>query len=282
MKYFHVDVFSPVPLAGNGLCVLIAKKEIEAETMRKAAREFNQFETVFLFPQNGEGAYPARIFTVEEELPFAGHPVLGAAAALHRLFYAGRQEAEITLDLSGRAVRVLSAQSGGVYTETMDQGAAKFLGGPEKSRTEEIARRIGLKKEDIHPALPLEVVSTGLAYLLVPLRSGIGRARITGGAFESFLASMGAKFVYVFDPDTLQCRTWDNEGRVEDVATGSAAGPLCAYLVRHGRKDADEKIRLIQGEYAGRKSSIEGWVTGGTVKVRGAVAFFAEGECAEL
>ena len=119
--------------------------------------------------------------------------------------------------------------------------------------------------------------STGLPYLIVPVRD-IEHARISGKGFEAFLDSLGAKFVYVFDPQTLECRTWDNDGLAEDVATGSAAGPLCAYLVRHGIKKQGEVIRLKQGRHVGRPSEMEGWMEDGNVFIRGGVSFFALGE----
>jgi predicted PhzF superfamily epimerase YddE/YHI9 len=87
------------------------------------------------------------------------------------------------------------------------------------------------------------------------------------------------KFVYLFHPETLECRTWDNRGKVEDAATGSAAGPLCAYLVKNGFRQAGEVIRLHQGRYVNRPSIIEGWVSpNGEVSIRGDVSFFAMGE----
>jgi trans-2,3-dihydro-3-hydroxyanthranilate isomerase len=175
---------------------------------------------------------------------------------------------------------IQSARENGGYTETMDQGAARFMGAVDRRHAGAIAVSLGLFAEDIDTGLPLEVASTGLPYLLVPLKEGIGRAKISMDGFGDFLASFGAKFVYAFDPKTLECRTWDNESRVEDVATGSAAGPLCAYLVRCGVKKDGELIRLRQGGFAGRPSLIEGWVDKGEVFIRGRVAFFAAGECA--
>src|SRR5258706_3760972 len=93
----------------------------------------------------------------------------------------------------------------------------------------------------------MQMVSTGLPYLLVPLASGLERAAITHPQFEALLAQIGAKFVYVFDVARLEGRTWDNGGRVEDVATGSAAGPLGAYLVRYCKAVAGQVLTPPQG-----------------------------------
>jgi trans-2,3-dihydro-3-hydroxyanthranilate isomerase len=278
LKYYHVDVFTSRPMSGNGLTVVFPKESPDAGAMLRIAQELRQFETAFVFPQSGGGAYPVRIFTMQEELPFAGHPVLGAAAVIHRVFYPSKTEAAVHIDLSGRSLTVESVSSDGLYIETMNQGVPEFLGAPSRELYEAVARAVGLSLEDLDPGFPMEVVSTGLKYLLVPVRNHLENARIAGSGFESFLGALGAKFVYLFDPKTLECRTWDNSGAVEDVATGSAAGPLCAYLVRRGVKKEGEIIRLSQGRYLSRPSVIEGWVQDGKVCIRGSVAFFASGE----
>lgn len=278
MKYFHVDVFTSRPMSGNGLTAVFADETIGSMRMLQITQEFRQFETAFVFPQNNMGAYPVRIFTVQEELPFAGHPVLGTAAVLHHVVYPGLEQQQIRLDLSGRRLAVESRMKNGVYTETMNQGEPKFIRQIDQSRSGEIARALSLLKSDLDTDLPVEVISTGLPYLIVPVRKNIEHAKISGGGFEAFLDTLGAKFVYIFDPDTLECRTWDNDGTVEDVATGSAAGPLCAYLVRQSVKQEGEAIRLRQGRFVGRPSEIEGWIDGGSVFIRGSVALFAAGE----
>ncbi len=102
----------------------------------------------------------------------------------------------------------------------------------------------------------MQVVSAGLPYLIVPVAQGLDRARITVGDFEERLADVGAKFVYVFDPDQREGRSWDNAGVLEDVATGSAAGPAAAFLAAHGLAAPDETIVISQGRFAGRPSVI--------------------------
>lgn len=277
MKYFHVDVFSSRPMSGNGLTVVFPEKPLDGGTMLKITQEFRQFETAFVFPRSGGGPYPVRIFTMQEELPFAGHPVLGAAAVLHRLFSPDADRMAVEIGLSGRSVRIESLAMDGVFSETMNQGTPEFLGGVSKEHYGAVAESLNLAGGDLDPRLPVAVVSTGLPYLIVPVRSRINSARIQRSDFEAFLGGLGAKFVYLFDPKTLECRTWDNTGAVEDVATGSAAGPLCAYLVRRGVKKEGEVIRLRQGGQAGRPSVIECWMQGGEAIVRGTVALFASG-----
>ena len=284
MKYFHVDVFSGRSLAGNGLAVVFPDCEIESSTMLEIAREFKQFETSFIYPVR-DGVFPVRIFTVDEELPFAGHPMLGSAAMIHRQFFAGDARAAISVSLGDRIVQLesLRVQSGGSrsrcgYSVTMNQGKPDFIARIDRSHASKIAESLGLSADDIDDRYPLETVSTGLSYLLVPLKSGLDRARISRPDFESFLSSFGAKFAYLFDPEKLECRTWDNAGSVEDVATGSAAGPLCAYLVKNGYCAEGERISLSQGRFAGRPSKIEGVVKNNSVFISGEVALFAAGE----
>jgi PhzF family phenazine biosynthesis protein len=277
MRYFHVDVFSSVPLGGNGLTVVFPDEGKDGREFLEIAREFKQFETSFIFPIKDD-AFPVRIFTVDEELPFAGHPLLGSAAVIHRVQYPDAASARITIALGNRKVTLESVSRGrSGYTVTMDQGKPEFIGELQRSAAREVAESLGLAPGDIDPDYPLEVVSTGLPYLLVPLRSNHDRARIAHHDFEKFLTVFDARFVYIFDTHSLECRTWDNGGRAEDSATGSAAGPLAAYLVKNGKARAGETIALSQGRFVGRPSRIECRVENGSVFVRGDVAFFAEG-----
>lgn len=279
MKYYHVDVFSKKPLSGNGLTVVFPDRPLCADDMLRITKEFKQFETIFIFDKDTQGAYSARIFTADEELIFAGHPILGAGAVLHRLHYHS-DEAEIRFNLSERHIYVSSEIKNDGYSVTMNQGEPAFIQDIHQNQYGAIADALGLHISDIHGTLPLEVVSTGLSYLLVPLRQGIDRAKISISGFESFLARFGAKFVYVFDSDTLECRTWDNNGTLEDVATGSAAGPLCAYLVKHELARPEEVITIRQGRFVHRPSAIKAWMAGasGEVFISGDVSFFAAGE----
>jgi trans-2,3-dihydro-3-hydroxyanthranilate isomerase len=139
------------------------------------------------------------------------------------------------------------------------------------------ARALDLRDADLHP-LPMQVVSTGLPYLIVPISRGLERARIVAEDFEERLASVGAKFVHVLDPEAREGRTWDNAGAVEDVATGSAAGPAAAYLAAHGLSREDEAIVIHQGRFLGRPSRIAVTPDGrGELWVGGPVAPVARG-----
>lgn len=118
------------------------------------------------------------------------------------------------------------------------------------------------------------MVSTGLAYLILPVRNArvLGQARIEAANFEHRLAAAGANFVYVFDAATREGRTWENDGSLEDVATGSAAGPVAADLVRAGSLRVEETVRIAQGRFVGRPSRLSARIEhDGSARVGGGV-----------
>ena len=253
---FHVDVFATAPLTGNGLTVFLGSDGWSHLAMQRLTREMKQFESIFLSDISAAGA-TARVFTVEEELPFAGHPVLGAAAVLHRTQAKDAACRSWTLRLSDRDVAVTTRQLGDQYLCEMNQGAAVFGASVDAAALRPILARLGLDEADLVPAISAQVVSTGLPYLIVPVRpAALARAAIQGADLERLLGTLGAKFVLVLDVERPEIRTWDNLGQVEDVATGSAAGPTAAYLCSVGLAERNVRIGLAQGRFAGRPSNI--------------------------
>ena len=258
LEYRHVDVFSRRALRGNGLVVVLNAASLPAAVMQDVTREVRQFETAFLTEVDlAGGSARLRIFTEDEELDFAGHPVLGAAAVLHTLLPASAAERTWALAVAQRTVAARTRGAAGWIDAAMDQGVPHF--GPVIAGEPGRAYRdaLNLAPGQLHPALPVQVVSTGLPYLIVPVHDGLERARISHPRFEELLAASGAKFVYVLDPDRLEGRTWDNAGRIEDVATGSAAGPAAGYLMHHGVRPRGEPLLIHQGRFTGRPSTIE-------------------------
>jgi len=154
-------------------------------------------------------------------------------------------------------VTVTTTRIGTHYRAEMDQGKVA-LGDPiAGDRLRPILARLGLNERDLIPGIDPQVISTGLPYLILPVRAdALARAAIEGADLEAQLAALGAKFVLVLDVDGRELRTWDNLGRVEDVATGSAAGPVGAYLFGHGLADPALPIELAQGRFAGRPSAL--------------------------
>lgn len=279
MQYYHVDVFSQLPLMGNGLTVVLPESPISKDVMQNMTQEFKQFESIFITADQENDRFIARIFTVEEELEFAGHPVIGAAAVIHHHFFNTQTQKLIYLQLGKRIISVHSQKHAQFYTVLMNQGKAQFINSVESAYRKQIAHSLNLHESDLDERLPIEVVSTGLPYLLVPVKSSLAQAKINHTNYGQFLNQFKAKFVYVFNSTTLECRTWDNQGLVEDVATGSAAGPLAAYLVKNNLANYNQTIRLQQGKYANRPSIIRAQVDKETenITIEGDVSFFAKG-----
>ena len=259
LEYRHVDVFSRHAFSGNGLVVVLDDVGLSTAVQQQLTREVRQFETVFVSGVDRPGRTARlRVFTEDEELGFAGHPVLGAASVLHTLLPGTAVEEAWLVELGGRRLTTRTRSQDGWTDVSMDQGPAQF----GRVVTGELAERyrvaLGLPTTATHPDLPMQVVSTGLPYLIVPVRAeALAAASIASPGFEALLAESGAKFVYVLNPATPEGRTWDNAGRVEDVATGSAAGPAAGYLVEHGVVPDGSPLLVAQGRFTGRPSIIE-------------------------
>lgn len=257
LAYRHVDVFSREPLSGNGLTVFPDARQLTTAAMQQITREMRQFESIFLTATPDAHHSRARIFTMEEELPFAGHPALGAACVLHEQLPGAGEREEWTLEMAAGLVGVITTRRDGWYEATMNQGRPVFGATLDTAMTSRVLTALNLTEADLYPGLPLEVVSTGLPYLLIMLSSGLERTAIAHPGFETLLAQVGAKFVYVLHLPSCEGRTWDNDGRVEDIATGSAAGPVGAYLARHGLESPNSaEITVHQGLFVGRPSQM--------------------------
>jgi PhzF family phenazine biosynthesis protein len=247
--------------------------------MLQITQELRHFEAIFLEPTDERSFFRARVFDLFEELAFAGHPIIGAAAVLHDS--SGRTErCEWRIELPSKTITVTTEPTSTGYFGMLDQGTPEFLG--TVAADEWIARAFGLELRDLHPELSLEIVSTGLRYLIVPVvPEALNKAcivkDITGG-----LRSLGAQFAVLFDESTLEIRHWNNDGIIEDVATGSAAGTVGAYRLRHGLARSGEIFVLHQGRFTGRPSTlrVQPESTGSRVervKVGGDVALVGRG-----
>ena len=263
--YAVLDVFAEAPLAGNALAVFSDARGLSTEEMQAIAKEMNLSETTFILPRapeiERERGVQVRIFTVGEELEFAGHPTLGTAAWLHLNHpqFAGAET--VTLDLrAGRIPVAFSAQRGGlgVYG-TMRQNDPVF--GQVHDRSE-VARAIGMSVDDLDPGLPVQTVSTGMAFAIVPLRSleVAARLAIPQPLAQAYLARTDAKFFHcITRADTASDAHWHARMQFyngEDPATGSASGCAISYLVRHGLAASGEQIVIEQGVEMRRPSRI--------------------------
>lgn len=280
LPFSLVDVFTREPLSGNGLSIFLLDEELPTDAMQRITQEMRQFETIFLSRIKQSSKFNARIFTMEEELPFAGHPVIGAAAFLHSELFPAKDAAQLEFGMQDRIINTVSRRQGTSYIAEMDQGVATVESPISASKNETFLKALNLSITDLAADLPLQVVSTGLPYLIVPIESNLEHAKIVVQDFEAMLDTVGAKFVYVLQVNRLEGRTWDNDGRVEDIATGSAAGPAAAYLVTHNRASSGENIVLSQGRFLNRPSELYASVQAGIemkVTIKGQVCFVGTG-----
>ncbi|PYX51150.1 MAG: PhzF family phenazine biosynthesis protein [Acidobacteria bacterium] len=245
------DVFSSTPLEGNSLAVFSDARALSDAQMQLIAKEMNLSETTFICPRDAdterERGVRVRIFTVQEELPFAGHPTLGTAFALRG--DTGATEIALELNVGKVPVRFEDAAAQPSFGE-MTQIDPAF--GIQHDR-DAVARATGLRVEDLDSSLPIETVSTGIAYTIVPLKSlaVIQKLRVDLNGAEEYMRKTGGKFFYFVSRETvdpaarLHARMLFYNG--EDPATGSAAGCTAAWMVAHGVAESDQRVLIEQG-----------------------------------
>jgi len=266
MEYHHVDVFSDKPFFGNGLTIFINQNALEKTFMQTITQEMRQFESIFL-NQINSNTFRAHIFTMEEELDFAGHPIIGAAAMVHDLYFNDKVQSEVNFQLNEKLVTVKTEKYNNHYSAQMNQGKPEFTNILTKEQEKSFLRYFNLLPDDKYTHLPLQVISTGLPYLIIPVKSkSLAKVKVTIPDLEEKLKEVNAKFFYVLDIENLHGRTWDNFGLVEDIATGSAAGPAGAYLVENQLVNINTEIILNQGSFLGRPSKMKIIVKGTNVK----------------
>jgi trans-2,3-dihydro-3-hydroxyanthranilate isomerase len=254
------DVFSSRALQGNSLAVFSDATGLSDPEMQLIATEMNLSETTFIFPRDAaterERGVRVRIFTVQEELPFAGHPTLGTAFALRG--NNGAREIALELNIGKVPVRFEENLGQPAFGE-MTQIDPVFGAVHER---ESVARALGLRVDDFDSSLPIQTVSTGVPFTVTPLKSleVIQKLRIDLGRAAEYLAKVGGKFFYfvcreVVDPTArLHARMLFYNG--EDPATGSAAGCTAAWMVAHGVAQPDERVLIEQGIEMKRPSRI--------------------------
>jgi trans-2,3-dihydro-3-hydroxyanthranilate isomerase len=269
LDYFIVDVFTETALAGNPLAVVMDTAGMTTEHMQAIAREFNLSETTFVerravAVEEAEGVR-VRIFTTQEELPFAGHPTLGTASLLKMFAPETMHASAVRLALNVGAIPVIfearkdaSAAIFGEMTQRDPEFGAELDPG-------EVARLTGLSVADLHPAATPQVVSTGNGFAIVPLRSAdaLARLKVNHEEANTYLRAHGGRWFYVLGQESVQdqSRPQDYRARMqfyggEDPATGSAAGCAISYLVARGHVSSGQRIHLRQGVEMGRPSDL--------------------------
>ena len=254
------DVFSARPLEGNSLAVFVDGRGLTEAEMQSLAKEMNLSETTFILPRDAETererGVRVRIFTVQEELPFAGHPTLGTAFALRG--QTGAQKIKLELNVGRVPVHFEDSPGAPAFGE-MTQMDPAF--GMQHDR-DAVARATGLRPRDFDDSLPIETVSTGVAFTVTPLKSlaAMQNLQVDLNRAAEYLGKSQSKFFYFVTRETI-----DRDARLharmlfyngEDPATGSAAGCTAAWMVAHGVAKSDERVLIEQGVEMKRPSRI--------------------------
>src|SRR6266567_2122248 len=252
-EYTLVDVFTDTKFGGNQLAVFTDGSGIRDDTMQSVAKELNLPETTFVVPAERGGDHRLRIFTPARELPFAGHPTVGTAYVL-----AASRDATLRLEEQVGTLQV-TVRDG--FSE-MEQPLPTFE--PVGDR-DAVAASLSLSAADLEPSLPIEIGSSGNRFMFVGVRTLDAVRRATPRGL--------AEAAYIFTTETVESGStvhgrmyapW--QGIAEDPATGSANGPLGAYLVRHGLSDG-ARIVSEQGYEMGRPSLLFVRVGGGAERI---------------
>jgi trans-2,3-dihydro-3-hydroxyanthranilate isomerase len=298
--FYFIDVFADRPLTGNPLALVPDADDLTVDQMQAIAREFNQSETTFLFRTSEDGVdWRLRSFTpAGVEVDGAGHNALGAWLWITEQGLIGDQAATTKRQRIG--ADVLSVEilrpPGEPIRIVMDQSAPEF--GALVATDDRLAAALGLESRHFPPGAVAQVVSTGVAHLLVPLasREAVDAAQAENRELAAILAESGAEGCYLYttagpdggvEPDSSTGQTPANAytrffnptvGIAEDPATGTAAGPLAVALVRAGEADSGSPVFLEQGHRLGRPSRIRVDVTPDRVRLSGSGLVTGHGE----
>jgi trans-2,3-dihydro-3-hydroxyanthranilate isomerase len=317
-RFVQYDVFTDRAFCGNPLAVFPEAEGISDERMMQIAREMNLSETVFVLkPENANGATrnekvatqevlrKLRIFTPMREIPFAGHPIVGTWTALaeqdvvpvpdggngwQRIYHeVGIGVLPVDIEFKdGQPVQVVMTQGKFEVLDEIDDGHEQA----------EIARALGLAREDLDESLPIQTITTGLSCLAVPVRSlaDLRDVRVNTSLLAEIYTRRKATGCHAFTRETLEVGAARAHARFfapadnisEDPATGSACGALGGYLVHHGAsnlepQDGRYNFVIEQGDFIHRPSRVNLSVKGAAgnveeVKVGGAAVLVARGE----
>jgi trans-2,3-dihydro-3-hydroxyanthranilate isomerase len=328
-RFIQTDVFTNEPFTGNALAVFPEAEGLTDEQMMKIAREMNLSETVFVLrPEEKQAAEPAteetakpdgaidkadkpevlrrlRIFTPAREIPFAGHPVVGTWNVLAR-------EGVVLLPENGTGCTRINQEVGigilpveiefkdGLPVQVVMTQGKPAMGAvmEDRGEQEDLARSLGLAIEDLDETLPIQIISTGLPFLAVPIRSlaDLGRCRVNSSLLAEVYQRAGATGCSVVSRETIEIGAARAHTRMfapgdniaEDPATGSAGGALGAYLVHHGVQNVDPvdgrfSFVIEQGDFMHRPSRLNITVKGRAgevteVRVGGPSVIVARGE----
>lgn len=292
LRYILVDVFTDQVFGGNQLAVFPNGRGIPDAAMQHIARELNLSECTFILPPDDPAHdYRVRIFTPASELPMAGHPTIGTAfvLAVEQMINTAEAQTQIILEEGIGPVPVtVDFKDGQPVMAKMRQLLPTFMGQVEDRQL--VAEVLSLQTDDLLDTYPLEIISCGVPYLMIPLKDlrAIQNIKLRLDLYERLINGLPANALFIFTPQTLlptstvHARMFAPEiGIVEDPATGSACGPLGSYLVKYGLARAG-KLIAEQGFEIGRKSLIHIEIEGTpdaitAVYVGGQAVFVGEG-----
>lgn len=287
INYSIVDVFSQGKYTGNQLAVFKNAENISSREMQQIAKEINYSETTFILSDTKkENGYDVRIFTPNEEVPFAGHPTLGTASIIQNEIVGEPLEKLVLNFKAGQIPVTFDHQEQLLWMEQNQPTFGRILD------SNQVSEVLSLDKEFIDDRFPIQEVSTGLPVIIVPLKSleAVKKVRINKEKYFELIEHTDAKAIMVFSPETygvdhdLNVRDFaDYYGVPEDAATGSANGCLASYLVKYRYFDKGEiNIRVEQGYEINRPSLLflRAYDENGKIRVHvgGKVEKIAQGE----
>jgi trans-2,3-dihydro-3-hydroxyanthranilate isomerase len=290
LKFYIVDVFAEARYSGNQLAVFQNAGRLQEGEMQQIAREMNYSETTFIVSDKmRDNGYKIRIFTPEREVQFAGHPVIGTAYVIQQQVVK-KTIKKVKLNLGAGQVSVaIKYRDGDTEMVWMKQSAPVF---GDIFDIKEVADVLNLEPAVIDERYPIQDVSTGFPFIIVPLKTmnDVRAARIDRDKYYSLIKGISAKAIFIFSPETyetendLNARMFaDYYGIPEDPATGSANGCLAAYLTKYKYFGEESiNIRVEQGYEIGRPSLLylRAEETDGQIEVHvgGKVVMVAQGE----
>lgn len=292
MRFYIVNVFAESKYSGNQLAVFRDCARLSTEAMQHIAQEMHFSETTFVTSEEQrDGGFDVRVFTPAFELPFAGHPTLGTAYIIQSQVI-GQPVMKVVLNMKvGQIPVTFSYTKGEADILWMRQNQPVFGKTYDRGR---IAKLLGLSGSDVDSKFPVMQVSTGIPFVIVPLRGlkSIRGIRVDQTGLAKFLGETRSIGVLVFSPETyrkendLNVRVLGVEDIPEDPATGSGNGCLAAYLIKQRYFGADQiDIRVEQGYEINRRSLLllRAREASGAIEVNvgGRVQFIAKGEFPE-
>lgn len=279
INYYLLDVFTTEKYSGNPLAVFLCDESLSSEEMQKIAFEIHFSESVFIIGRKQKnGGYNVRIFTPDTEVPFAGHPSLGAGYVISKVF---EERREVKLNLEAGQLLVEVNDTYGSFTQRHIDFGKIF-------EPNMILSVLELDNKDIDEDYPIQFISSGLPALAIPLKSinALGKCKTNNDKFDELIWKHGKVNLLPFTRthNGVQTRCFmDDPGHLEDPATGSANAALSGYLLRYnyfGCKDSIEYM-VRQGVEMGRESRmyINASYNGGfCVCIGGSIVKIADGE----